>query len=314
MYPGKFYSKGKFLLSGEYAVLYGAEALAVPLKFGQRMVVEEIPDPGILQWETFVMDQPWFRARFDKEKFDTLSSTDERISSFIKRLLVNASDLQPELKEPATGFMIRNYIDFDIRWGLGSSSSLLSNLAYWLDIDPFTLYKKTFNGSGYDIFCARSETPLLYKLKKGSPVAHIAQLDWPFTGQIYFIYLGKKQDSQLSVKNFLAGKNVDEHILVTISGLTEQLMNASSIGEFQESMKSHEEIMSTVLGIKPVKTAQFPDFEGEIKSLGAWGGDFIMAATIHDRGYVVDYFARKQMPVIFGWNEIVYDDQISGMI
>lgn len=314
MYPGKFYSKGKFLLSGEYAVLHGTQALAVPLKFGQRMVVEEIPDSGILQWETFVLDKPWFSARFNMEKFDTLSSTDERISSFINKILIIASDLQPGLKKPETGFMVRNYIDFDIRWGLGSSSSLLSNLAYWLDIDPFTLYKKTFFGSGYDIFCARSETPLLYQLKNGSPFARIAQLDWPFTGHIYFIYLGKKQDSQVSVENFLAGKSVDEHILVTISRLTERMMNAPSIVEFQESMKLHEEVMSHVLGIKPVKSVQFPDFEGEIKSLGAWGGDFIMAATIHDRDYVVDYFVSKQMPVIFGWDEIVYDERYSGKI
>jgi mevalonate kinase len=36
-----FYSNGKLLITGEYLVLDGAKALALPTKFGQNLTVEE---------------------------------------------------------------------------------------------------------------------------------------------------------------------------------------------------------------------------------------------------------------------------------
>ena len=42
----RFYSHGKFLLTGEYLVLKGALALALPLKLGQSMTVETVCTPS----------------------------------------------------------------------------------------------------------------------------------------------------------------------------------------------------------------------------------------------------------------------------
>ena len=36
-----FYSNGKLLLTGEYVVLDGAKALAVPTRFGQNLIVKK---------------------------------------------------------------------------------------------------------------------------------------------------------------------------------------------------------------------------------------------------------------------------------
>lgn len=53
----RFYSHGKFLLTGEYLVLEGALALALPLKLGQTMTVETFPETSpneiIASSETF---------------------------------------------------------------------------------------------------------------------------------------------------------------------------------------------------------------------------------------------------------------------
>ena len=35
-----YYSNGKLLITGEYLVLDGAEALALPTKFGQNLIIE----------------------------------------------------------------------------------------------------------------------------------------------------------------------------------------------------------------------------------------------------------------------------------
>ena len=46
-----FYSHGKLLISSEYAVLDGAQALALPTKFGQTLNVESISG-AIIHWKS----------------------------------------------------------------------------------------------------------------------------------------------------------------------------------------------------------------------------------------------------------------------
>ena len=47
-----FKSNGKFLLTGEYLVLKGATALALPLKKGQSLDVEILDgNEGLIHWD-----------------------------------------------------------------------------------------------------------------------------------------------------------------------------------------------------------------------------------------------------------------------
>jgi mevalonate kinase len=303
---GEYYSKGKFLLSGEYFVLYGAKALALPLKFGQKMLVREIPEPGIIDWETFVMDKRWFTARIGLKDMSIPESSDQKTAVFIRDLLRGGGKLQPELRLTSHGFSIRNYLDFDISWGLGSSSSLVSNLAWWLDIDPYSLYRSTFHGSGYDVFCARANGPMTFKLKDDQ--SEIREIDFRpvFTDHLYFIYTGRKQDTQESVKEFRSRPLRDEKIISQVSDLTEAFIKSSDFEDFSSLINAHEALISAAIGIPPVKEQLFPDFKGEIKSLGAWGGDFVMAATALNDKEVKEYFHQKNLDLVFKWDEIIY--------
>ena len=74
--------------------------------------------------------------------------------------------------------------------------------------------------------------------------------------------------------------------------------------EFGLLMQCHERIISRCIGQKPIQK-RFPDFEGVLKSLGAWGGDFILAATNWDGDQVKAYFKGKGLDVVFGYNELV---------
>lgn len=304
MQTGQFYSNGKFLISGEYAVIHGAKALAVPLRFGQKMTVKEQDSGGLIHWHTKVLGNEWFSAIFSRNDLQVTEATDLSIAGFVGQLLLEASAFQPELTKGTSSFFIENEIGFDIRWGLGSSSSLISNLAYWLDIDPFSLYRKLFRGSGYDLFCARSDHSILFQLKNGEPVVQPDVFNPPFQQNIFFIYSGRKQDSQASVSNFLTGRP-DSDITDKISHLTERMTGATDVSEFMELMQDHENIISGLIGLPPVQLELFPGFDGAIKSLGAWGGDFLMAATARDGTYINDYFFSKNLPVIFAWHEIV---------
>jgi len=303
---GEYYSKAKFLLSGEYFVLYGAKALAVPLKFGQKMLVNELHETGIINWETYVLDKLWFTAGFHLKDMEILKSSDEKTAFIIQKLLKEGGKLQPGLNLVTKGYHIQNHIDFDINWGLGSSSSLVSNLAYWLDIDPFALYRTTYQGSGYDVYCARAERPIIYQLAEDRPQVQESFFKPAFTENLYFVYLGRKQDSQESVREFKAHHYGDDQIIREISNLTASLLKAATLGDFLRLMRLHEEVLSAVLGIPMVKEELFPDFQGEIKSLGAWGGDFIMAGSSMSTKDVKNYFRKKNMTVVFRWDEIVY--------
>jgi hypothetical protein len=43
-------------------------------------------------------------------------------------------------------------------------------------------------------------------------------------------------------------------------------------------MEASETILSELLHLPKVKDLYFSDFDGSVKSLGAWGGDFVLAA------------------------------------
>jgi len=302
---GAFYSKGKFLISGEYFVLYGAKALAVPLKCGQKMIVDEISRPGILEWKTMVLDKPWFTARFRLTDMAILDCSDQKTAVFIRDLLNKGGELQPELHLTGKGFSITNFIDFDLNWGLGSSSSLVSNLAYWLDVNPFALYRASFHGSGYDVFCARANRPITFQLLDDHHEIHEVPFKPSFADNLHFVYLGRKQDSQESVRKFRTKPLKDPEVIQQVSELTDAFINASCLEDFSAAIRQHEKTISEAIDWPAVKQEFFPDFEGEIKSLGAWGGDFVMAATSMSPDKVRDYFSGKNLPVIFNWAEII---------
>jgi hypothetical protein len=67
----------------------------------------------------------------------------------------------------------------------------------------------------------------------------------------------------------------------------------------------HESIVGSTLDLPSVKTELFKDFKGSLKSLGAWGGDFMLAATDQGTEYVQDYFSKKGLETV-----ISYDDMI----
>jgi hypothetical protein len=55
----------------------------------------------------------------------------------------------------------------------------------------------------------------------------------------------------------------------------------------------------------PVKEKLFSDFKGAIKSLGAWGGDFVMVATEEDLQSVKAYFKTKDLDVVYSYNDLI---------
>ncbi|HAF27898.1 MAG TPA: GHMP kinase [Bacteroidales bacterium] len=299
----EYYSHGKLLLTGEYFVLEGALAFAIPLKAGQRMWVDQAESNyGELSWETKVQEKDWLNAKYNTQDLRIIESSDINRARYLQKLLLQTKKMSSVLNHSSV--KITNNIEFPTNWGLGSSSSLISNLAFWANIDPFDLLNSTTEGSGYDIACARSNGPILYQLLN-EPLIKPVKFEPDFRDHIYFVYLGKKQDTLKSVlknKDKIKNKKLE---VDRISQITRSLVESETLHEFENYLNEHEQIVSTSIHEKTVKSKYFSDFEGSIKSLGAWGGDFILATHAGDSDYVRQYFNRKSMDVIFSYKDLV---------
>lgn len=301
-----YFSHGKLLLSGEYVVLDGARALALPTRPGQWLQVAGQSDPG-LSWSSLDADGScWLKANFEPKELQQApppgpfpDDPQERLL----RILQTAVSLRPDFIRKCRGARVETRLDFPRSWGLGSSSTLLANLAAWSGTDPYALLDRTLGGSGYDLACARSEHPIYYqRTAPGGPVAERAPFDPPFAGSLWFVYLNVKQDSREGIERYRGRRPVAQALLDEISELGSQMVAAPNLPAFRAAMDRHEELISGLLGLPPVKERLFPDFPGSLKSLGAWGGDFILAAAEAD---TPAYFLEKGYPTRLAYRDLI---------
>lgn len=299
-----FYSNGKLLLTAEYLVLDGAKALALPTKFGQNLIVEETTGNAI-EWTSFDADGTiWFQdnIKFQDILFENKIDNNNKIRNTLLKILHVAYTLNPDFITNFSGYKISTALTFQKSWGLGTSSTLLNNIAQWTNIDAFELLQKSFGGSGYDIFCAQNNTPIQYQLINEKPV--VAQVDFnpSFSNCIYFVYLNKKQDSKKAINYYLKNKLETANYILKINEISDQILRSKTASEFEILLQQHENYLSEILNQKTVKELLFSDFEGTIKSLGAWGGDFVLVVC---QVNPTDYFKNKGFEVCIPYKEMI---------
>ena len=301
----RFFSRGKLLISGEYLVLKGATALAAPLKKGQDLKITRTGNHDVLAWESREYGIPWFRASFMKPFFEIGESSDLPTAQNLVKHFQAMADMNPRIPELLFGSQVTTDLGFNRQWGFGSSSSLVSNLAGLADVDPFTLHRKLSVGSGYDVVCAREEGPVFFKLKRQRYELSAVDLQKGVTKFLYFVYLGKKQDSRRHVSEFLSRKKAFRVEKRLVSELGQHMAYAANIEDFAFYMKEHEQVISSVLRMPGLKEGLFSDLEGEAKSLGAWGGDFAMITWKGTRKRLQAYLADKKLDTFFSFSELV---------
>ncbi len=303
----KFHANGKFLLSGEYLVLQGAKALALPLKLGQSLEVKTIDiQEGMIHWDSYTPRGFWFAAIFSKFGFTVHASDDMEKADNLCKIFQEIKSLNLNILQDKNDYFFTTRLEFDSQWGLGSSSTLISLLSQWANVNPYKLLNRTMGGSGYDIACATASKPITYQLINSEPVVEEINFKPVFSEKLYFVYQGHKQSSGKEVKSFKERAKVYDFTteISEISKISESLVRVTSFEEFCSLLTRHEAIMSRVLEQPPLK-AQYPDFHGVIKSLGAWGGDFFLAATELSEKEVKDYFYDKGLDVVVEYDDIV---------
>ncbi|SHM67305.1 GYDIA family GHMP kinase [Flavobacterium chilense] len=300
-----FYSNGKLFISGEYLVLDGADAFALPTKFGQNLVVE----PGknqTIEWKSYDYDnQLWFENSISFDEIINPSKSEvETVKTTLINILHEAYLLNPEFINQAKGYQITTNLTFPRNWGLGTSSTLINNISQWTKINAFTLLRNSFGGSGYDIACAQNDTPILYKIENNTvePVRFTPD----FTKNIFFVYLNKKQNSKAAIHAYNNNKyhNLAQSVIEN-NKITEAILNAKTLKEFALAVEKHEIHLSNILEIQTIKEIAFPDFNGVVKSLGAWGGDFVMAVSKENP---TAYFTSKGYETILSYDEMILQE------
>jgi len=301
----EFYSNGKLLITGEYLVLDGANALALPTIFGQNLIVEKGKNKEI-KWTSYDADGSiWLDEQFSFDDILKKNTADE--SESVKNTLIEILHqgylLNTDFIDNSQGYHITTLLTFPRNWGLGTSSTLINNIAQWLEIDAFVLLNNSFGGSGYDIACAQNDSPILYHLENGKPIIEAVTFEPEFSENLFFVYLEKKQSSKASIISYYNNKNNElGSVIIANNKITSAVLKAKTLQEFAIALEEHEAQMSTILEMQTIKESLFPDFEGVIKSLGAWGGDFVLAISNENP---TAYFNKKGYKTVVSYQDMI---------
>jgi mevalonate kinase len=299
-----YYAHGKLLLTAEYFVLDGALALGLPVRFGQQLNVRPAFNGNGHHWTSLGFDGlPWFEGRFSPTGMYQEGS-DVAIGQRLEGLLQAIQRQKPGfwLSQPPAYFETR--LSFPREWGLGSSSTLVAVLAQWAGLDPFRLLADSFGGSGYDIACALARQPVLFQRHGQGP--HFVECPFapPFASHSCFVYLKRKQDSREGIARYRQTVKQNQGLADRFSMLTSRFLRAASAPEAIVILEEHENLVSQALQLPKVKDRWFADFPGAVKSLGAWGGDFVMAISALPLEVTRQYFRQRGYETAFSWEEM----------
>ncbi|WP_185873927.1 GYDIA family GHMP kinase [Blattabacterium cuenoti] len=302
-----FYSHGKLLLTGEYLILNGAKGLALPTVKGQSMTIffGNEKKYNKLYWNSInEINQSWFQGIFKLPTLDICYETEIKIALKLKILLLKFQKIKKNFLKNSFGIYVKTKLDFPINWGLGSSSTLINNIAKWAKINPYQLLlDKIFLGSGYDIACGYQKQAIIYSLKNNKPFIFPIYFNPPFKNKLFFLHLNKKKNTKEGIQFFrFKNKIVNQKNINLISSITNQITLCNTLKEFEILLFKHEKIISEILDIPTIKEKYFPDYLGLVKSLGTWGGDFVL---ISYREGMNKYFAKKGFDTLISFDKMI---------
>jgi mevalonate kinase len=302
-----YYGHGKLMLTGEYYVLDGAKALSIPTRFGQHLRVKELSGASnTLYWVALNnLKQPWLNLVFDKATLHCLN-TNSKEAMALSNILSEVRKMNPDFLMGEQDIAVETYLEFPNEWGLGSSSTLIHCIATWGGVDGIMLLKQTLGGSGYDVASAGSDTPILYQLSDGKAGWEQVSFDPPFADRLYFVYTGQKQLSSAGIAHYKAKAQRKSDTIGWLDKLTESMLQCQSIEKMEQIIQEHEAYISEALELPKVKDTLFADYWGAAKSLGAWGGDYVLLTNTRSEQELIDYLHHKQLTVIHRYDNMLY--------
>ena len=269
----------------------------------QDLYVEQC-DKEIIEWQSIdEKGNVWYEENFYLKNNELVYSAEKNNTSEKLLLLFNHILKTREVKD-ILGNKFSTKLNFKREWGLGTSSTFVNNLAKWANIDPYRLLFSAFKGSGYDIACCDVNNPIIFEKKQNSINVKNITFNPPFIENIYLIHLDKKQNTQTSITNYLRTKSEKNYLIKRINLISEEMLQCKNLNHFEDLIVEHESIISQVISQEPIQKLTFNDYNlGKIKSLGAWGGDFILVTSKNND---LSYFNNKGFETILKLSDLVY--------
>lgn len=278
--------------------------MAFPTVSGQWMSVQEAANDR-LQWRSFTdRGDCWMDCTIDPETLQVDNQSEP--AQLLGKALRFCIEHQGASREKLKNALVQTHLEFPQNWGLGSSSTFVYLLATWLNVNPYELNAYLFKGSGYDIACAGTDSPIFYQLTNGKPT--VKPIHWwpPFHSNIFFVYTGRKQNSRDGIARYHERKaqNKLAPFIEKASGSSKNLIHCTDLQSFEEIMIEHESIIRIVTGLETVQRSTFPDYKGGVvKSLGAWGGDFLLVTGME--AHVRKYFTDQRRLDVYRWDQMI---------
>ncbi len=247
----------------------------------------------------------WFAADISLFDFSAVKTNNVEISDFLQKLLKNAVRLNSEFLSQWNGFKIETRLEFPLEWGIGSSSTLIYLVAEWAEVNPLMLYFKTEDGSGYDVACAFADGPVVYVNSEDEVSYTEVDFDPKFKDSLFFIYTGNKQDTKAGIRDYIKAVKKKPALVKEITQITEDILKADKLSTFEKLIDKHESLIAEHTGFDRVQKKLFSDYDGVIKSLGAWGGDFILATSTKGLDSVKSYFESKGLKTVIPYKDMV---------
>lgn len=301
------YAHGKLMLTGEYFALDGADVLALPTRFGQKFQVKKLSGTNAnLFWVALdSTGKPWLQLVVDKKKI--FSESEDATEVMLAKILLAAKELNSSFLSTDEDIAVQTSLEFPQNWGLGSSSTLIYSIAKWANINPYKLLRKTFGGSGYDIACAESNFPIIFRLKNGEQEYSQVNFNPNFKDQLLFVHLGKKQSSRKGISHYQSLSFDKKNYVQWLNTITREMVECATIQKFIQLIQEHENYVSEALNMEKVKQTHFKNIPVAVKSLGAWGGDFVLLAFEDDAENIKQLLRQNSFETVLAWNEIILE-------
>lgn len=307
-------TNGKLLLTGEYFVTEGAVSLALPTKLGQTLAVKPLKNKKTdqLVWKSYnSKKEVWFEATFALPSLSIIESSGgddkEEVLGTLRNVLTRARSLNRNFLKEKGSFEAVSMLEFARDWGLGSSSTLITMIAEWAEVDAFQLLEVTFGGSGYDIVAATADGPMLFQKFNGKNRWDRSNFNPSFKENLYFVHLGHKQSSREALVHYMVTPAEErEKPMPRITQITHDMAQyTNNLEDFEDLIEEHETLVKSVIQQPRAMELHFSDYWGQIKSLGGWGGDFVLATSNKSQEETKAYFENKGFDTVLTYKELI---------
>jgi hypothetical protein len=300
-YTFHYHSNGSFLLTGEYLVEKGSQAIVLPSNKGQTLIVKPI-EQEILIWESIYEEETLFTAVFSTDRIDIIESTDGEEALFVRNVIRKAMDHLASLSS-LPGHHIKAKYNYSTHLDPGTRSALIAGVAEWFNINPFRLNREIMRDAGYGIAAARSSKPVLYQLVGSSPDYDPIFMKPPLNENIYLVYYGGREDLSTQREKLEESGNLPQ-ILSKIREINGYIIKSVSLDDFEQALLEYEQLFCRLLNEKRFQDTNFSDFPGYIKPVTNRDSQFLLVTWKGSREELRQYFAQT----LFSWNELIKNE------